>query len=84
VSEARERILRHVVEVAERQLLQDLIPAASSLDPANAKSVLKYKSGWTSTFTVALEMAKQGEVLLVQNGSFEPIAITKAELTLRS
>ncbi len=80
VSEARERILRRVVEAAERQLLQDLVPTASSLDPANAKSVLKYKSGWTTTFIAALEMAKQGDVVLSQKGLFEPIALSKAEL----
>ncbi len=84
VSEARERILRRVVEAAERQLLQDLVPAASSLDPTNAKSVLKYKSGWTTTFTAALEMAMQGEVLLSQINPFEPIAVSDANLAVSS
>jgi segregation and condensation protein A len=82
VSEARGRILQRVVQAAERQLLQDLVPAASGLDPADPKAVQKYKSGWTATFTAALEMAKQGEVVLVQKGLFEPIALTKAELAL--
>ena len=82
VSEARERILQRVVQAAERQLLQDLVPAASSFDPADAKAVQRYKSGWTTTFTAALEMAKQGDVVLVQKGLFEPIALTKAELAL--
>jgi chromatin segregation and condensation protein Rec8/ScpA/Scc1 (kleisin family) len=44
--------------------------------------VLKYKSGWTTTFVAALEMAKQGDVVLSQNGLFEPIALSKAELAL--
>jgi segregation and condensation protein A len=82
VSEARERILRRVVEGAERQLLQDLVPAASGFDPDDAKSLRRYKSGWTATFTAALEMAKQGEVVLVQRSSFEPIAVTKAVLSV--
>jgi segregation and condensation protein A len=82
VSEARGRILQRVVQAAERQLLQDLVPAALGLDPADPKAVQKYKSGWTATFTAALEMAKQGEVVLVQKGLFEPIALTKAELAL--
>jgi segregation and condensation protein A len=82
VSEARERIFRRVVEAAERQDLQDLVPAASGFDPADAKAVQRYKSGWTTTFSAALEMAKQGEVALVQKGSFEPIAVAKAELAL--
>ncbi len=42
----------------------------------------RYKSGWTTTFTAALEMAKQGEVALAQKTLFEPIAVTKAELAL--
>ena len=82
VSEARERILQGVVQAAERQLLQDLVPAASGFDPADAKAVQRYKSGWTTTFTAALEMAKQGEVALVQKGSFEPIAVAKGDLAL--
>jgi hypothetical protein len=82
VSEARERILQRVVQAAERQLLQDLVPAASGFDPLPVKSVLKYKSGWTTTFTAAREMAKQGEVALTQKGLFEPIVVTKAELPL--
>ncbi len=82
MSEARGRILQRVVQAAERQLLQDLVPAALSLDPADAKAVQKYKSSWTATLTAALEMAKQGEVVLVQKGLFEPIALTKAELAL--
>ena len=81
VSEARERIFRRVVEAAERQDLQDLVPAASGFDPADSKAVQRYKSGWTTTFTAALEMAKQGEVALAQKSLFEPIAVTKAELS---
>jgi segregation and condensation protein A len=82
VSEARGRILQRVVQAAERQLLQDLVPAALGLDPADPKAVQKHKSGWTTTFTAALEMAKQGEVVLVQKGLFEPIDLAKAELAL--
>jgi segregation and condensation protein A len=82
VSEARERILQRVVQAAECQLLQYLVPAASGFDPADAKAVQRYKSGWTTTFTAALEMAKQGEVALAQKGVFESIALTKAELAL--
>lgn len=82
VSEARERILKRVLDGAERQLLQDLVPGASGLDPKNAGSMRRYKSGWTTTFTAALEMAKQGEVLLLQNGSFEPITVTQPEVAL--
>jgi chromatin segregation and condensation protein Rec8/ScpA/Scc1 (kleisin family) len=82
VSEARERILQRVVQAEERQILQDLVPSASGFDPADAKAVQRYKSGWTTTFTAALEMAKQGEVALAQKGLFEPIALTKAKLAL--
>ena len=82
VSEARERIFRRVVQAAELQDLQDLVPAASGFDPADAKAVQRFKSGWTTTFTAALEMAKQGEVALAQKSLFEPIAVTKAELAL--
>ena len=82
VSEARERILQRVVQAAERQLLQDLVPAASGFDPADSKAVQRYKSGWTTTFTAALEMAKQGQVALAQKGLFEPIAVAKGDLAL--
>lgn len=80
VSEARERIFRRVVESAECQLLQDLIPETLDLDKSDTKSVRRYKSGWTTTFTAALEVAKQGEIHLTQESLFEAIAVTKAGL----
>jgi len=80
VSEARERILQRVVEAAECQLLQDLIPETLGLDKSDSRSVRRYKSGWTTTFTAALELAKQGEVIMVQAGAFEPIAVTVAQV----
>ena len=81
VSEARERILRRMVEPAESQFLRDLVPSALGLDLADVKAVRRYKSGWTTTFTAALEMAKQGEIHLAQEILFEPIAVNKADVT---
>jgi chromatin segregation and condensation protein Rec8/ScpA/Scc1 (kleisin family) len=82
VSDARERIFRRVLEAAEGQNLQDLVPSAFGFDPADAKAVQRYKSGWTTTFTAALEMAKQGKVALAQKGLIEPIAVAKGDLAL--
>jgi segregation and condensation protein A len=82
VSEARERIFRLVVEAVQTKLLQDLVPRSTGLDRSDAKSVRRHKSGWTSTFVAALEMAKQGEIILAQKNPFDMIAVSKTEFAL--
>jgi segregation and condensation protein A len=82
VSEARDRIFRLVVQAVQTKLLQDLVPPTTGLDRSDAKSVRRHKSGWTSTFVAALEMAKQGEISLAQKNPFDAIAVNKAELVL--
>jgi segregation and condensation protein A len=82
VSEARERIFRLVVEAMQTKRLQDLVPPPTGLDPSDAKSVRRHKSGWTCTFVATLEMAKQGEITLAQKNLFDTIAVSKAGLAL--
>jgi len=54
--------------------LDQLLPDASAPGAA-PESALRGRSRWTSTFVASLELAKQGEVALKQEGSFAPISI---------
>jgi len=38
---------------------------------------LLWRSAWTSTFLAGLELAKQGDVALTQDGLFTPIHVCK-------
>lgn len=84
VSEARKRIFCLVVEAMQTKHLQDLVPPPTGLDPSDAKSMRRHKSGWTSTLVATLEMAKQGEITLAQKNLFDTIAVSKAGLALSS
>ena len=84
VDEARTRILNILSSSEEAQPLGSLVPPNNDVDLLNRRSLCRYKSGWTSTFAVALEMAKQGEVVLLQQGAFEPILIEIERFTPQS
>src|SRR6195952_512213 len=70
---ARERILRLLAEVPEGDTLDHPLPPAPVTEGIDIRSVLRRRSAWTSTFVASLELARQGEVALVQQGSFTPI-----------
>lgn len=76
VPDARSRILRRLAGRTGVCRLDQLLPEASgpgaALEPENT---LRGRSRWTSTFVASLELAKQGEVVLEQEGSFAPISV---------
>ena len=75
LSEARETILRQLADHPEGQCLAELLPEnAQATDNVN-QTPLRRRSAWTSAFAASLEMAKQGEVGLVQEGSFAVIHV---------
>ena len=90
VADARARIRRMLPGNPEGYTLDQLRPQAPPDGPvvgASALDTLKRRSAWSSTFVACLELARQGEVRLGQEGAFAPIqvqhgtnALTPAEL----
>jgi len=74
IPDARERILRRMADGPDPCRLDQLLPDASAPGVA-PESALRGRSRWTSTFVASLELAKQGEVALKQEGSFAPISV---------
>jgi segregation and condensation protein A len=80
VPDARRRILRLLGESPEPQPLSQLLPDATeaplhSTKASTAHVALLWRSGWASAFAASLELAKQGQVTLAQEGSFAPIQV---------
>jgi len=80
VPDARTRILQLLASSREPHSLGKLVPkmaeasGSASFPPAPDHMLLR-RSGWASTFAASLELAKQGQVTLAQEGSFAPILI---------
>lgn len=70
LADARLRILRLLAETPEGGPLGRFLPPA----PA-AADALRRRSAWATTFAASLELAKQGELLLTQDGPFLPIQV---------
>ncbi len=77
VADARARILRLLAAAGDGQALGQLLPNAPATQDNASQSKLMERSAWASTFTASLELAKQGEVALDQNGRFTPIHVSK-------
>ena len=75
VPEARDRIRRLLAGAGEAMTLEALLPAAARPGPPDG---MRRRSGWTSTFVASLELAKQGEVSLAQDGRFATITARAA------
>jgi segregation and condensation protein A len=75
VPEARDRIRRLLADAGEAMTLEALLPAAAR---AGLPDGMRRRSGWTSTFVASLELAKQGEVALAQDGAFATIRASAA------
>jgi segregation and condensation protein A len=71
--EARDRILRLLAEAPDGGPLGRFLPQTAA--EANA---LRRRSAWTTTFAASLELAKQGELVLAQDGLFLPIRVWRA------
>jgi segregation and condensation protein A len=76
VPEARERIRRLLTGAGEAMTLEAMLPAAARVGPP--PDGMRRRSGWTSTFVASLELAKQGEVALAQDGTFATIRASAA------
>jgi segregation and condensation protein A len=72
---ARARILRRLADSPEGQPFERLLPPAPASAESAPPNALRQRSAWTSTLVASLELAKQGEVVLTQDGSFAPIQV---------
>jgi len=77
VADARARILRLLAAAGDGQALGQLLPNAPATQDNAYQSKLMERSAWASTFAASLELAKQGEVALDQDGCFAPIHVSK-------
>jgi segregation and condensation protein A len=83
IPDARARILRLLAENPEGHRLDQLLPEGPDVgdsDGAEAETqpVLRRRSAWTSTFIASLELARQGGVVLAQEGFLTPIHVSPA------
>ena len=84
IGDARARILRLLGTSPQPLPLARLLPEPGSEEgtvPAHAgapltpRDALLRRSGWASAFAASLELAKQGQVTLTQDGGFAPILV---------
>jgi segregation and condensation protein A len=78
VDDARERILRLLADAPNGAPMGQFVPAASGESEAVVAPALRRRSAWSSTFVASLELAKQGDVMLTQEGVFSPIHLQPA------
>jgi segregation and condensation protein A len=73
VAAARARILQRLAELPDGGPLAALLPETGATG-----SDLRRRSAWSSTLAAGLELAKQGDVVLAQDGGFQPIHVARA------
>jgi segregation and condensation protein A len=72
VSKARARIRQLLAAAPEGGTLDRFLPDP----PEQAGDALRRRSAWSSTLVASLELARQGEVHLAQDGVFAPIHLS--------
>jgi len=78
VAEARERILRRLAEAPDGISLGQLLPDPAAVSESEPQQPLRRRSAWSSTLIASLELARQGDVMLVQDADFQPIHVAPA------
>jgi segregation and condensation protein A len=79
VNEARARILRRLAEAPGEVAFALLLPDAPELAEGRSLPALQLRSAWSSTFAASLELAKQGDVVVTQEGLFRPIHLARVK-----
>ena len=75
VTEARDRILQRLADSPEGQPLERLLPDERNDADGELRQGLRRRSAWSSTFIASLELARQGNVVLGQEGAFQTIHV---------
>jgi segregation and condensation protein A len=76
VAEARERILRRLAEMPDGGRFEQFLPDAPEPAGDEPRRALRWRSAWSSTFVASLELARQGNVALAQEGAWTTIEVT--------
>ena len=76
VAEGRARILRRLGTMPGGTTLDQLLPDLPAVNDPQSDRALRRRSAWSSTFAASLELAKQGDVVLGQAGTWTPIQVT--------
>ena len=77
VGDARDRILRLLAQAPDGAALSRFLPDVPDKGTIAIRAALRRRAGWTSTFLASLELAKQGNVALAQEGLFMPIHVSR-------
>ena len=79
VTEARDRILRVLGEGGDGEELRHFLPEEPARDvaPNPSERSLRLSSAWATTFSASLELAKQGDVGLLQEQAFRAIHLSR-------
>jgi segregation and condensation protein A len=79
VTEARDRILRVLGEGGDGEELRHFLPEERATDAAvdAPEKSLRLSSAWATTFSASLELAKQGDLRLVQEQAFRVIHLSR-------
>jgi segregation and condensation protein A len=79
VTEARDRILRMLGEGADGEELRHFLPEETATDAAldPPEKSLRLSSAWATIFSASLELAKQGDVGLLQEEAFRAIHLSR-------
>jgi segregation and condensation protein A len=77
VAQARERILQRLNEQSDGAPLAQMLPDTPPDTTTTPRRALQHRSGWAVTLVAALELAKQGEVVIEQEAAFQPIRLIK-------
>ena len=70
---ARQRILAMLVSLPDGAALDQFLPAAVAEQDISAHASLRRRSAWASTLLAGLELAREGNIALIQEGAFAPI-----------
>jgi segregation and condensation protein A len=76
VAEARERILRRLAGMPDGGRFEQFLPDAPEPAGDEPRRALRWRSTWSSTFVASLELARQGNVALAQEGAWTTIEVT--------
>ena len=77
VGEARARILCRLAAAPGEIAFEQLLPEPPQRVEGEARVALRRRSAWSSTLAASLELAKQGDVVVAQEGAFQPIQLAR-------
>ena len=73
------RILAMPVSLPDGAVFERFLPAAEAEPHISAHKSLRRRSAWASTLLAGLELAREGNVALIQEGAFMRIHLRQAD-----